>query len=53
VTTAVKTVPATGWFPIMAAGSNGRCNTIYCTDSMMLPRRNPSFGWARSKPSQG
>jgi hypothetical protein len=38
---------------ICTAGSNGRCNTIQCVDSTMLPKRTHLFGCTRSKPSQG
>ena len=40
-------------FPVSAAGSNGRCNTIQCIDSKMLPRENHLFGCTWSKPKQG
>ena len=38
---------------INAASSTGRCHTIKCVDSTMLPRRSDLFGCTRSKPSQG
>ena len=38
--------------PINAASSNGRCNTIQCVDSTMLPRENHLFDGTRSKPTQ-
>jgi hypothetical protein len=39
--------------PINAASSTGRCNTIQCIDSTMLPWENHRFGCAWSKASQG
>jgi hypothetical protein len=36
---------------ITAAGSTGRCNTIQCIDSTMLPRKNLSF-WLYSLKSK-
>jgi len=38
--------------PVSAASSTGRCNTIQCVDSTMLPRENHLFGCTRSKLSQ-
>ena len=30
-------------FPVTAASSEGRCNTIQCVDSAMLPQEKRSF----------
>jgi len=38
---------------INAASSTGRCNTIQCVDSAMLPQKNHVFGFTRPRPSQG
>ena len=38
---------------INAAGSNGQCNTLHCSDSTTLPSSNHLFGRVQSKPSQG
>src|SRR5580704_8281248 len=35
-------IPFYRTFPISAASSDGRCNTIQCVDLAMLPRKNPS-----------
>ena len=40
-------------FPITAASSDGRCNTLQCTDSAVLLGKRYLFGRPRSKPSQG
>ncbi len=40
-------------FPVTAASSTGRCNTIQCIDPTMLARENQLFGCGRLKPSQG
>ena len=37
---------------ISRASSTGRCNTIQCIDSAMLPRKNRPFGCTRPKSSQ-
>jgi hypothetical protein len=39
--------------PVTRASSTGRCNTIQCVDSAMLPRENYLFGCTRPKPYQG
>jgi hypothetical protein len=39
-------------FPITAAGSNGRRNTIQYIDSTTVAQENYLFGCTRSKPSQ-
>jgi hypothetical protein len=36
-----------GQFPVTAASSTGRCNTIQCIDSTMLARENHLFGCTR------
>src|SRR5277367_6065009 len=38
---------------ITRASSTGRCNTIQCVDSSMLPREDRLFGFTWTKPSQG
>jgi hypothetical protein len=38
---------------INAASSTGRCNTIQCLDSAVLPRKNYLFGCARLRPNPG
>src|SRR5271170_1040819 len=38
---------------ISRASSTGRCNTVQCIGSAMLPRENHLFGRSQSKPSQG
>ena len=42
-----------GQLLVRHASSTGRCNTIQCIDSTMLPRENHLFGPTRPKPSQG
>jgi hypothetical protein len=37
---------------VTRASSTGRCNTIQCIDSAMLPRKNHLFGCTGPKPSQ-
>src|SRR5580693_2092360 len=59
----MTSLPAQGWwvsewdgplpFPIGAASSSGRCNTIQCVDWPMLPWGNYLFGRTLSKTSQG
>src|SRR5579863_5977523 len=39
-------------FPISAAGSDGRCNTLHCIDSTKRSSANDLFGRVQSKPSQ-
>src|SRR5271156_3958353 len=39
--------------PVTRASSTGRCNTIQCVDSAMLPREYRLFGCTRPKPRQG
>jgi hypothetical protein len=41
-----------GQVPIKAASSTGRCNTIRCVDSTLLPQENHLYGCPPSKPRQ-
>jgi hypothetical protein len=41
-----------GFYTVMGQ-STGRCNTIQCVNSTLLPRENYAFGCIRSKRSQG
>src|SRR5271168_1335615 len=44
--------PAFSSHLISRASSTGRCNTIQCVDSAMLPRENHLFGCTPPKPSR-